>query len=632
MGALVVLPRTLPGLASAFSSDDEAEGDGEGEAYPSKKIAELIESICQSVPTYNLPQALDQLSSLLVFENTDRATRGTDQRTTEKAVAAPATTVSNKKQPQESSTNLLNSFGVMDLYNAMMAGKRATLYPCLRLPLWRKLVREILFWKRRDAVLWPAIILAVAFCLCAPFWMRHLALVPIVVVVVVVAATQSRLASSLARMEEECQAAAAVMADDMEKLSVLNAIAAERRHNAGCFRRKEEEHVHHQSRTDKRSVAAAASRHPHNDQSLLRYFLANANWPMTIYLLLVHLGAVAALYRLLECKGQTLAFAFALWPFTGMGITAGVHRLWSHRSYQASWPVRCLLMAMNSMANQGTIFHWARDHRVHHRHSETAADPHDATRGFFFAHMGWLLVKKDPKVIEAGKKVDVKDLKADWVVMLQERLNPFCQLFFCFFVPAALCRFGWGESWGLAVLVPGVLRYVVVLHFTWCVNSVAHMWGGHPYDDHSQPAENGLVSLLAQGEGWHNWHHAYPHDYAASELGVSAQFNPTKLFIDACAAVGLVSGRKRAHSLWQLRKEARVKRAKQALAAASPRGGADHPAPVLPSTEEEDGYLGRYHQVTEEDHRAEPSLVLAESLYGPPMFRHRAVGLAIGKP
>ncbi len=127
------------------------------------------------------------------------------------------------------------------------------------------------------------------------------------------------------------------------------------------------------------------------------YKEGNINWPMVIYLTLVHFAALTGILHLFEAKWQTCLLAFMLWPVTGLGITAGVHRLWAHRSYNASFAYRVLLMLMNSIANQGSIYHWARDHRVHHKFSETDADPHNATRGFFFAHMGWLLVKKHPK-------------------------------------------------------------------------------------------------------------------------------------------------------------------------------------------------------------------------------------------
>ena len=80
-------------------------------------------------------------------------------------------------------------------------------------------------------------------------------------------------------------------------------------------------------------------------------------------------------------------------------------------------------MLMNSIANQGSIYHWSRDHRVHHKYSETDADPHNATRGFFFAHMGWLYVKKHGDVVKAGRELNFDDLKADPVVMLQKKVR-----------------------------------------------------------------------------------------------------------------------------------------------------------------------------------------------------------------
>ncbi len=198
---------------------------------------------------------------------------------------------------------------------------------------------------------------------------------------------------------------------------------------------------------------------------------------------------------------------------SGIGITVGAHHLWSHRSYSAALPVRVFLMLCNSIANQGSILHWARDHRVHHKHSETDADPHNAMRGFFFAHIGWLLLKKRPEVIRAGKDLDFSDLYEDPVVMLQRKLDPWFALYMCFVFPAQIAVKFWGESFWTAFFVAGGLRYVYVLHCTFLVNSAAHLYGDHPYDVMSYPSENPYVSFMAIGEGWHNWHHKYPFDY-----------------------------------------------------------------------------------------------------------------------
>jgi stearoyl-CoA desaturase (delta-9 desaturase) len=286
--------------------------------------------------------------------------------------------------------------------------------------------------------------------------------------------------------------------------------------------------------------------------------IKQANWFMCYYLAVVHVGAIVGLTCVYAgLKWSMLPMFFFVYYLSGLGITMGAHRLWSHKSYKAHGSVRFFLMLCNSLANQGTIFHWTRDHRVHHKYSDTNADPHDSGRGFFFAHMGWLMVKKDPRVIEAGNKLNFDDLWADWTVVLQEKLNPWGQLSMCFLAPMFAGMYFCGESWYNSLFVLGFLRYVAVLHATWLVNSAAHFYGYQPYDD-IPPRENWFVSLGAIGEGWHNWHHKFPYDYATSEFGVTQQFNPTKLTIDFFAAIGLITDRKRATGIWDKMKDAKA--------------------------------------------------------------------------
>lgn len=108
--------------------------------------------------------------------------------------------------------------------------------------------------------------------------------------------------------------------------------------------------------------------------------------------------------------------------------------------------------------------------------------------------MGWLLVKKHPDVIEAGNKLNYDDLLSDWTVMFQKRLDPWFALFMCFVFPGLVCTL-WGDNFWNGYWVAGALRYIYVLHVTWCVNSAAHLYGDHPYDVNLWPAENPLVSL-----------------------------------------------------------------------------------------------------------------------------------------
>jgi len=270
-------------------------------------------------------------------------------------------------------------------------------------------------------------------------------------------------------------------------------------------------------------------------------------WFMVIYMSIVHVLALVGLYKLVfDFSWTAMALFVATYWFSGIGITGAAHRLWAHRSYKAHPALRVFLMLGNSMANQGSIFHWSRDHRVHHRHSETASDPHDASRGMFFAHMGWLFVEKRRNVIEAGREVGMKDLLEDWVVMFQDRNKYWLMPLMCFILPASLSTW-FGESYWRGLFIAGALRYVVVLHATWSVNSFAHWYGNRPYAD-INPAENTWVSLATGGEGWHNWHHVFPSDYSASEFGWAGQFNGTTLFIDTMALLGLVTDRKRSYA------------------------------------------------------------------------------------
>jgi stearoyl-CoA desaturase (Delta-9 desaturase) len=170
-----------------------------------------------------------------------------------------------------------------------------------------------------------------------------------------------------------------------------------------------------------------------------------------------------------------------LYIISGLGITAGAHRLWAHRSYKARFPLRVLLMIFNTIAFQDAAMHWARDHRVHHKYSETDADPHNATRGFFFSHIGWLMCKKHPDVKAAGAKIDISDLKADPVLAFQKKYFLILMPIFCFIIPTVVPLF-WGETLKNAWFVATMFRYTFFLNVTWCVNSAAHKWGGKPYD------------------------------------------------------------------------------------------------------------------------------------------------------
>lgn len=262
-------------------------------------------------------------------------------------------------------------------------------------------------------------------------------------------------------------------------------------------------------------------------------------WRNIILMSLLHMAALYSVCLIPAAKLMTLAWASLCFVLSGLGVTAGAHRLWSHRSYKATLPLRIFLAVINSMAFQNDIYEWARDHRVHHKFSETDADPHNASRGFFFSHIGWLLVRKHPDVIEKGKKMDLSDLKADKVVMFQRRHYKTSVVIMCFIMPAVVPWYFWGETFSISFLLASILRYTLILNATWLVNSAAHMYGNRPYDKNINPRENHFVVMGALGEGFHNFHHTFPFDYATSEFGW--RFNVTTAFIDAMSFLGLAS-------------------------------------------------------------------------------------------
>ncbi len=107
-------------------------------------------------------------------------------------------------------------------------------------------------------------------------------------------------------------------------------------------------------------------------------------------------------------------------------------------------------MILNSASLQNDILEWSRDHRVHHKFSDTDADPHNSTRGFFFAHMGWLLCRKHPEVLRKGKTVSLADIEADPVVQFQRQFYKPLAIFCTFYLPTYIPYYFWGENFYVA--------------------------------------------------------------------------------------------------------------------------------------------------------------------------------------
>jgi stearoyl-CoA desaturase (delta-9 desaturase) len=244
--------------------------------------------------------------------------------------------------------------------------------------------------------------------------------------------------------------------------------------------------------------------------------------------------------------GLTHGFSTADWSVfgifliaNGMAITAGYHRLWAHRTYEAHWTLRLVYLVFGTMALQNSVFAWCSGHRMHHLYvDDEDRDPYSARRGFWFSHIGWML-RKYPSGRDDFS--NIPDLKKDPMLAFQHRYYVPLAVTVNFGLPLA-AGFLFHDVWGMLILA-GVLRLVWSHHVTFCINSFAHMWGSRPYSEENSARDNPVLAVITYGEGYHNFHHLFAHDY---RNGVRWwQWDPTKWLIAALQILGLTRRLKR---------------------------------------------------------------------------------------
>jgi stearoyl-CoA desaturase (delta-9 desaturase) len=239
-----------------------------------------------------------------------------------------------------------------------------------------------------------------------------------------------------------------------------------------------------------------------------------------------------------------LALFLGMYVITGLGVTIGYHRLYTHKAFATRGPIAAFFAICGSMAAQGPLVWWAATHRKHHQHSDHEHDPHSphagrepgamgAVRAFMHAHMGWLFNDLTPDM-----KRYVPDLLADRTAMRIHALFPVLMVL-GFAIPAViagLVTMSWTGA-ALGFLWGGVVRMCVLHHVTWSVNSVCHLWGAKDYHSGDESRNNAVMGILAFGEGWHNNHHAFP---ASARHGLKWwQFDSSWVIIRTLERVGL---------------------------------------------------------------------------------------------
>ncbi len=235
---------------------------------------------------------------------------------------------------------------------------------------------------------------------------------------------------------------------------------------------------------------------------------------------------------------EWLMFAL-LMAFCGLSITAGYHRLWSHKTYTAHPVLRFIFALGGACALQNDVLHWASDHRRHHRYVDNNAhDPYSAGRGFWFSHIGWILRNYD-----SGREdfSNVPDLQRDPIVRWQHRNYLSLVLIMNIGLPLML-----GIIHGdiiASLLLAGLLRLVLSQHATYLINSLAHSWGEQPFSTSNSARDNSILAFFTWGEGYHNFHHAFQLDYRNGFRWW--HWDPTKWMIGVLSWIGLTANLKR---------------------------------------------------------------------------------------
>lgn len=238
--------------------------------------------------------------------------------------------------------------------------------------------------------------------------------------------------------------------------------------------------------------------------------------------------------------------AFVLFVLSGICITGGYHRYYSHRSFKASPIVEWFLLFWGTVAVQGSALRWSYEHRLHHAYVDEDKDPYSVKRGFWYAHFLWLFDKPE----EVNPKL-VGDLLKNKLVVFQDKYFGILALLTNTLVIVAvglLCHSMLG-----AFIFAGLLRMGVLHHFTWFINSLAHTWGSQTYSKEHTAVDNYMISLVTFGEGYHNYHHTFCSDY---RNGISwYHFDPTKWFIWILNKLGLAKDLKVTKQFQRKRKQ-----------------------------------------------------------------------------
>ena len=256
-------------------------------------------------------------------------------------------------------------------------------------------------------------------------------------------------------------------------------------------------------------------------------------WLGIVFLSIIHIVGIVGTPLYIHYRGISVP-ELALFVFfviaTGMATTIGYHRLFAHGTFKTSAAVRFLLLLFGAATFEESALKWSSQHRQHHLFTDTEHDPYGVNKGFWHAHIGWILFWRHKVNYD-----NVKDLRRSRLVSHQHDHHEWWSIGGGIALPMLIA---WWIGHPLGGFIMAVcLRMVVVFHPTFFVNSFAHTFGSRPYDRPTSARDNWFGALLTNGEGFHSFHHRFPADY---RNGIRwYDWDPTKWCIYVMSRLGL---------------------------------------------------------------------------------------------
>ena len=264
--------------------------------------------------------------------------------------------------------------------------------------------------------------------------------------------------------------------------------------------------------------------------------------------LAIHLiGALAVFPWFFSWTGLIL-FLAGPFVFGILGVNLCFHRLLTHRGLVCPRWLERTLALLGTCSLQFGPAHWVAVHRKHHHYADEDEDPHSPLVSFFWAHVGWLLVRTEGMnrnmMIERYAKDIMRDPFYEWLERRHNWMKVGLASWIAYyaagfaFVMASGGTTSAASQFGLSLLIWGAaLRTVVVWHITFSVNSWTHVWGYRNYETPDVSRNNSLIAWLTAGEGWHNNHHADPRSARHGHL--RGEFDFTWMVIKCLMGLGL---------------------------------------------------------------------------------------------